>query len=267
MKTNYHTHTQRCRHAQGTGEDYVRAALDAGVSVLGFSDHAPFPDVDYGYRMPYEELGEYFAEVDRLTEEHASDIIIKKSLEIEYLPQYRDYYEMLYSRYHVDYLLLGEHFFRDRDGGVFNITTQATSTEDYLRYARAVEEALETGLFQMVAHADIFTMSHLPWDRNCEAATDIILDAVKRTGTILEFNANGLRRGIFDYPEGPRPMYPHRDFWAKVPGSGIPVIVGSDCHNPAQVWDDRMQEALGILNWIDITPCDTMEQANIKLKM
>lgn len=261
MKTNYHTHTQRCRHAQGSAEDYVRSALEAGVSVLGFSDHAPFPDFDFGYRMPIEELEDYFAEVDRLAEGYASDIRIEKSLEIEYLPQYRDYYEMLYSRYHVDYLLLGEHFFREKDGSVFNITTQAASTEDYLRYAHAVEEALETGLFQMVAHADIFTMSHLPWDHNCDAATDIILDAVKRTGTILEFNANGLRRGIHDYPEGPRPMYPHRNFWAKVPGSGIPVIVGSDCHNPTQVWDERMLEALGILNWIGITPFDTIEQA------
>ena len=33
MKTNYHTHSQRCRHAQGTEEDYVRCALDAGVSI------------------------------------------------------------------------------------------------------------------------------------------------------------------------------------------------------------------------------------------
>jgi len=261
LKTNYHTHTQRCRHAQGSGEDYVHAALEAGVSVLGFSDHAPFPDHDFGYRMPYEELGDYFAEVDQLAQTYSSDITIKKSLEIEYLPQYRDYYEMLYIRYHVDYLLLGEHFFREKDGSVFNITTQPTSTEDYLRYARAVEEALETGLFQMIAHADIFTMSRLAWDRNCDAATDIILDAVKRTGTILEYNANGLRRGIVDYPDGPRHMYPHKNFWAKVPGSGIPVIVGADCHNPTQVWDGCMQESLDILSWIGITPCDTMEEA------
>ena len=66
MKTNYHTHSQRCRHAQGTEEDYVRCALDAGVSILGFSEHAPFPDHDYGYRMPYEELSDHFSEVDRL---------------------------------------------------------------------------------------------------------------------------------------------------------------------------------------------------------
>ena len=61
MKTNFHTHTQRCRHAQGCAEDYLRAALDSSLSVLGFSDHAPFPDFDYGYRMPFSELEEYIA--------------------------------------------------------------------------------------------------------------------------------------------------------------------------------------------------------------
>ena len=98
MKANYHTHTQRCRHAQGTETDYIQEALKAGVSILGFSDHAPFPDHDFGFRMPYTELAEHFQEVDRLTELYASDIVIRKGLEIEYLPKYRDYYERLLTQ-------------------------------------------------------------------------------------------------------------------------------------------------------------------------
>ncbi len=43
-KTNYHTHTKRCMHAEGTEADYVKAALNACLDVLGFSDHGPFPD-------------------------------------------------------------------------------------------------------------------------------------------------------------------------------------------------------------------------------
>jgi len=53
MKTNYHTNTQRCRHAQGSEEDYVKSALAAGVELLGFSDHAPFPDRDFGLSSSY----------------------------------------------------------------------------------------------------------------------------------------------------------------------------------------------------------------------
>ena len=55
-KINFHTHTNRCRHADGIAADYVQSALSAGVTQLGFSDHAPFPDYDFGMRMPYCEL-------------------------------------------------------------------------------------------------------------------------------------------------------------------------------------------------------------------
>ena len=39
---NYHTHTYRCHHACGQDEDYVKKAIEAGFSVLGFSDHTPW---------------------------------------------------------------------------------------------------------------------------------------------------------------------------------------------------------------------------------
>ena len=58
-KTNYHTHTKRCMHAEGTEADYVKAALNAGLDVLGFSDHGPFPDNRFDSRMPYADLDEY----------------------------------------------------------------------------------------------------------------------------------------------------------------------------------------------------------------
>ena len=43
MKVNLHTHTVRCGHAVGTDEEYVLAAIAAGFTKLGFSDHNPFP--------------------------------------------------------------------------------------------------------------------------------------------------------------------------------------------------------------------------------
>ncbi|MDP2791052.1 MAG: PHP domain-containing protein [Rectinemataceae bacterium] len=41
---NYHTHTFRCRHAEGDVVDYVAAAQKAGLEEIGFSDHCPHPD-------------------------------------------------------------------------------------------------------------------------------------------------------------------------------------------------------------------------------
>ncbi|MFL2750649.1 MAG: hypothetical protein ACJ0DI_14580 [bacterium] len=41
--TNHHSHTFRCKHAQGDAVDYVRHAFQGGASVYGISDHSPIP--------------------------------------------------------------------------------------------------------------------------------------------------------------------------------------------------------------------------------
>lgn len=43
MKTNYHTHTYRCKHAMGNDERIVLNAIKADLDILGFSDHTPWP--------------------------------------------------------------------------------------------------------------------------------------------------------------------------------------------------------------------------------
>lgn len=257
MKVNYHTHTERCRHAQGTEEDYVKSAVQSGLSVLGFSDHAPFPDYDFGYRMSYSELTDYLSAVNLLAGKYSADIILYRGLEIEYLPEYQPYYETLLYEKKLDYLLLGEHFYRDAAGNLLNIT-QAQNTESYIGYASAIASALRTGYFKMVAHPDIFAMNRFQWDKNCDIATDMIAEAAAETDTILEFNANGLRRGIHDYPDGERFMYPHRAFWERIAGSHIRVIIGSDCHNPTQVWDDCLPKAYELVKAMGISPIEVI---------
>ena len=58
--TNHHSHTFRCKHAQGDAVDYVRHAFQGGASVYGISDHSPIPDGRYPeVRMAMEELDSY----------------------------------------------------------------------------------------------------------------------------------------------------------------------------------------------------------------
>ena len=124
MLENYHTHTPRCGHAAGDEEEYVLAAIAGGLKVLGFSDHTPFIFPNHyhsGIRMAPEELEDYVQTVQQLKKQYAGDLIIRKSLEIEYLPQYAEYYQFLLNTYHPDYLLLGEHFYFNETGDVFNI--------------------------------------------------------------------------------------------------------------------------------------------------
>ncbi len=43
QKFNYHTHTYLCGHAYGEIEEYIKNAIEGGITELGFSDHMPNP--------------------------------------------------------------------------------------------------------------------------------------------------------------------------------------------------------------------------------
>lgn len=244
-KVNYHTHTKLCLHAEGMEQDYVLAALNAGLDVLGFSDHAPFPDDRLDLRMRYEELDGHLTRIAGLKSKYQNHLTILTGLEIEYLRDQKDYYEFLLKEKQLDYLLLGQHCFPASDGTVLNSfsISPATGTSGYKDYARSVREALETGYFRILAHPDLIFINDLPWDENCEEACDIIVSAARDTGTILELNANGIRKNIRNYQDMIRYPYPHPRFWERVSGTGLPVVINSDCHNPDFLWDSCMERA------------------------
>lgn len=244
-KVNYHTHTQLCRHAGGTEQDYVDAALKAGLDILGFSEHAAFPDDRFGLRMMSRELEPYIRELNRLKREYSDRLKIYAGLEIEYCPDMIYYYKCLLQPGKLDYLLLGQHFYSPAGKEPVNVyfIEETGDTFPYVDYALSLKEGMETGLFRMLAHPDVIFINDLPWDDNCERACDIIIEAARETGTILELNANGFRRGEKEYCDGTRCPYPHHQFWKKVSGTDMPVVIGSDCHNPDVLWDEHVRKA------------------------
>ena len=73
MIANYHTHTWRCRHADGTEREYVERAIEGGLKILGFSDHSPYPfpdGYDSGWRMRRDQVEGYVDTVLALKKEY-----------------------------------------------------------------------------------------------------------------------------------------------------------------------------------------------------
>lgn len=71
MEYNYHAHTWRCHHANGTEEEYIQRAIECGIKHMGFSEHVPFifPDgYEADYRLPVAEAKEYISELSLLRE-------------------------------------------------------------------------------------------------------------------------------------------------------------------------------------------------------
>lgn len=259
MKTNFHTHTSLCRHAQGSAGEYAAAARAAGLDALGFSDHAPFPGDSLGYRMDFCELRDYIRDVDAVRKLYDEKMKIYRGLEIEYFPSCEDYYkELLDSKgYGLDYLVLGAHFFGESSQDSINIAGMR-STEDHIRYADNVAAALATGFFAFCAHPDIFLMDEREPDKNSDKAVKTIITAAEKYDIPLEFNANGLRRGLRQYPDGERYPYPTKRFWQELSGSKMKVIIGADAHIPGQVWDEYVDRAYDMCAGLRLNVIDTL---------
>lgn len=242
IKTNFHTHTTRCLHAGGTDNEYIEAAIEAGMTILGFSDHAPYPDNRFGLRMQYEELDEYVQTIQNLKNKYSNQIEIRIGLEIEYDSEKATYYEQLLNEKNVEYLALGQHIYVSPTKEYVNVYF-LENTNQYVEYANTLKEAVQTGYFAFIAHPDVIFLNNLAWDHNCELASDIIIEAALKSKTPLELNANGLRRGIQTFCDGDRYPYPHEKFWLKVSKHHIPVIINADAHHPSNIYDDKMELA------------------------
>ncbi|WP_194191344.1 histidinol-phosphatase [Clostridium chrysemydis] len=255
-KVNFHTHTSRCLHAKGTDEEYVISAIEKGLDVLGFSDHAPYPDNRYGLRMQYNELDDYMNSILNLKKKYKNKISIKLGLEIEYNKKNLNYYKHLLNDF--DYLILGQHITVTKDYPFIN-NFELTSTKDYIAYAKSISDGLDTGLFKMLAHPDLIFLNKLDFDDNALKSINIIIDAAKRNKTILEFNANGIRAGKFDFPDGYRYRYPYRRFWDIAKEQGLKVIVSSDAHSPEQIFDEATVKAYELAKEWDLNLVYSLE--------
>ncbi len=255
LLTNYHTHCQRCQHADGSEADYVDEAIRCGFDILGMSDHVPYPRNERELRMTFGEMKNYIWTVQELAELHRDEIKILVGFESEYLPECDKYYESLLVKYGAEYLVLGQHFFNTPDGEKNSFYLQ--NSEDCVWYAKSVAAAMGRGYYAFVAHPDVVCINCFKWDRNMDEMTDIIINASLQYDIPLEVNANGIRRGLVDDEDGQHFMYPHYKFWEKAAEAQTKTVVSADCHSPKLLYDEDVHKAWRIahewgLNIIDV---------------
>lgn len=223
MIANYHTHTRRCGHAEGEEREYVEQAIAAGVRILGFSDHTPYP-FSNGYesriRMRLSETEDYFKTVTELKREYAGQIDIRIGLEAEFYPACFDALLRFLEDYPCDYFLMGQHYIYNEYDGVYS--GGRTADEDVLKqYVTQALEGLATGKFTYLAHPDLVN-----WWGNAEVydrEMERLCRGVKALGLPLELNLLGLHN---------RRHYPNLRFWKIAARVGNAVIPGCDAHQP-----------------------------------
>lgn len=242
IEYNYHTHNHRCGHAGGDCYDYANEAVKKGIKKLGFSDHGPFKDFDPGFRMAYDMFEDYKQEAYAVKRDYRDKLDVKVGVEIEYLESQDKYYDELLTKGGMEYLIMGQHFYEDKNG-ILRYTYEMKSTEEYLDYAKSIVNGIKTGYFSFLAHPDLICIHDFKWDYNCDKAFDMIIDAALDKDFVIEYNGNGFRRGIKKFYDGERYEYPHDKVFKKVADAGVKVIINSDCHGPSQLCDEYMELA------------------------
>src|SRR2546423_15386905 len=95
-------------------------------------------------------------------------------------------------------------------------------------YFERLTQAAESGLFDIIAHADLCKKFGFYPKEDCTALFTRFLKAVKERDIAMELNTSGLRKECNE-------IYPSPQILRLAAQLGIPITFGSDAHAPDQV--------------------------------
>ncbi len=232
-----HMHTPLCKHAIGEPEEYAAQGQARGLKGIIMTCHSPMPDgFSYAVRMDPSEFEEYVALVGRATENLAeTGFQVKLGMESDWFPGMEAWLTELHDRADFHYILGSVHYhipeYRD--------AYWRGNPLDFQRlYFQHLADAAETGLFDCISHPDLVKNS-FPDTWSLVAIEDVVvetLDRIQQTGVAMELNTSGLHKA---FPE----MNPGAGMLELMAERGIPVVIGSDSHQPRRV-GAQFEEAL-----------------------
>ena len=249
MKANYHTHLKLCGHAEGMSSDYVEEAIKAGYEIIGITDHGPIKpefmspeDFKFNWldrQMTYDQfINIYLPDCFNTKEKYKDKIKVLVGVEIEYIPQYHDYYVNLKDK--LDYMNLAMHFYY-HNGKMIN-SFEVVNYKNVYSYALCAKEAIETGLFKILVHPDVFMYNYKSldgkdtFDSECERAARLIIESAIKNNVYLEINVGGIFKVTSYNKVLGQFAYPRDEFWRIASEyKDLKVVIGVDAHRPTQL--------------------------------
>lgn len=259
MLKNFHSHTARCGHAYGTDDELIQAAIDAGFTTLGISEHTPWPFVD-GYqeidsrqRITMEQLDDYIADMQVLKEKYRDQIEIKIALECEYFPRYFDWLRSVKDRF--DYLLLGVHC-SEHDEHLHHYYARSTKAEQVMEYTGCALAGMESGLFAYLAHPELCFADYPVYDDVCKELVHSICKKAKELDMPLEYNLYGVDKQLRNRQKGLG--YPCKLFWEEAANYCCKAIIGVDAHRAEHFNRQRFLDAQNYLTSLGLHLIDAI---------
>lgn len=255
MIVDLHNHTPLCNHADGTIDQYVEAAIKSGTKFFGFADHAPM-DFDPKYRMSFNDMAAYEADVLAAQEKYRDKIKILLGYEVDYLENHMDE-RVLNAK--VDYLIGSVHFIDEWgfDNPEFIGRYEHENIDEiWEKYFLAIEKMAQTKLFDIVGHLDLIKVFKFMPNKNIIDIAKNALIAIKEAGMSLELNVAGYRKPIGE-------PYPSKELLEEAFKLNIPITFSSDAHTPTQVnlYNDQITQ---LAREVGYTECVYYENRELK---
>ena len=236
-----HVHTTYCRHASGSMEDYVKAAIEKGLKKITFLEHMEL-GINYFERVWLEDddFDNYFLEGRYLQEKYKDQLIIGLGVEVGYNPHRREELLTRLNRRSWDLIGLSYHFAhvaelphhlnlvsrKKENVSLFHMIGCDRLLDDY--FANLIE-AVDYLPADFLCHLDagLRFQPGLIFSKKNYLEINTLLTKIKQKNIALEINTSG-----FDIRKEP---FPNKKILKMALDYDIDFVVGSDSHKPDHV--------------------------------
>lgn len=239
---NTHCHSRLCGHGEGEVLEYARAASDAGLSTLAFTEHYPLSeafDPDRYLSVPVDLMGRYHADVARAAAAHpAMEVLL--GVELDYLGALEDrpFAPGSFDRYAI--VLGSVHFI---DGWAFDDPAQrgrwlepGAPDAIWRRYGELwCDAASDASLpYTVMSHPDLAKKFGYYPSFDLGPLYRQMAEAAASAGRMVEVNTSGSYYACGE-------MFPAPALLREFCRAGVPATVGTDAHVPCNVARDIRQ--------------------------
>ncbi|MCX6642272.1 MAG: histidinol-phosphatase HisJ family protein [Candidatus Bathyarchaeota archaeon] len=228
---DYHVHERHSGDASAEIMDYVAVAEKLGIIEIAFTTHLITigPDVEISVRP--QDILEYINEIEKA--QKGTSVRLLTGLEVDFFPEDERNIERILSEHDLDFVLGSTHYVNGVDIGdpkcIKEFFSSRSFSEGVDEYYRVWRQAVESGLFDVMAHPDYWKkFVHLfrnppMWSEFGDEVYSAI-DALKKHHVGIEVNTSGVRHGTGGF-------FPMQEFLIAARAAGVnTVTIGSDSH-------------------------------------
>jgi len=229
MIMDYHIHTRASPDAGGNMKDYVKKAKERDTDEMGFSEHVLLhPASGYSY-LSFQLMPTYVQTFLDFKEQ--SELPIKLGAEVDFFPEDTERIREFVQKHPFDYVTGAVHFI-----GNWGVDSRSQMNEYlkkdimqiYEEYFSLIKKLCECRLFDVLAHPDLIKVFGFKPNGDFSHILIETAETMAESDICAEINTAGLRRPCSE-------MYPSEQFLKILHSYDVPIVFGSDAHQPNDV--------------------------------